>query len=71
MTSTFVSKAALIAKCKLENSRVEKKEKKKIPDKEECKRVPDKPNEDKLKEEQKKVREFSEFSWIFFNFLVA
>ncbi|XP_069579902.1 tetratricopeptide repeat protein 31-like [Brachyistius frenatus] len=47
MTSTFVSKAALIARRQLEKKpRPEWKEKKKIPDKEEHKTVPDKPNED-------------------------
>ncbi|XP_041821400.1 tetratricopeptide repeat protein 31-like isoform X2 [Chelmon rostratus] len=46
MTSTFVSKAALIARRKLDQkSRPERKEKKKIPVKE-TKTVPDMPNED-------------------------
>ncbi|XP_047425024.1 tetratricopeptide repeat protein 31-like [Mugil cephalus] len=47
MTSTFVSKAALIAKRKLEQRpKAEKKEKKKIPNKEQRKTVPEKPNQD-------------------------
>ncbi|KAL7375710.1 hypothetical protein ABVT39_022323 [Epinephelus coioides] len=47
MTSTFVSKAALIARRKLEQKpRPERKEKKKSPIKEEPKTVSDKPNED-------------------------
>ncbi|XP_008289057.1 nucleolin-like isoform X2 [Stegastes partitus] len=47
MTSTFVSKAALIAKRKLEQKpRAEKKEKKKTPGKEERKAVADKPTQD-------------------------
>ncbi|XP_062300859.1 uncharacterized protein LOC134005858 isoform X3 [Scomber scombrus] len=46
LTSTFVSKAALIARRKLEQkSRPERKEKKKIAVKEETKTVPGKPNE--------------------------
>ena len=54
MTSTFVSKAALIAKRKLEQKpKPERKEKKKIPVKEEPKTVPDKPNEEP--EVEKKV----------------
>ncbi|KAM6908934.1 uncharacterized protein FYW49_012797 [Xenentodon cancila] len=44
MTSSFVSKAALIAKRKLENCN---KKKKKVPDKEECKSGSGKPKEDK------------------------
>ncbi|XP_030578684.1 tetratricopeptide repeat protein 31-like isoform X2 [Archocentrus centrarchus] len=49
MTSTFVRKAALIAKHKLEQKpRPEKKEKKKISDKEEYKTVPEKSNEEKV-----------------------
>nr|XP_046237563.1 tetratricopeptide repeat protein 31-like isoform X2 [Scatophagus argus] len=46
MTSTFVSKAALIARRKLEKKPRPEKEKKKIPVKEEPKTVPDKHNED-------------------------
>jgi len=47
LTSTFVSKAALIARRKLEQkSRPERWEKKKIPVKEETKTLPEKPNED-------------------------
>lgn len=54
MTSTFVTKAALIAKRKSEQkAKSEKKEKKKIPVKEH-KTLPDKPNEDP--EVEKKVR---------------
>ncbi|XP_061566270.1 uncharacterized protein LOC133420578 isoform X2 [Cololabis saira] len=49
MTSSFVSKAALIAKRKLENSRAEKK---KLPDKE-CKSGPGKPHEDKVGKDEK------------------
>ncbi|XP_053198916.1 leiomodin-1-like isoform X2 [Scomber japonicus] len=45
LTSTFVSKAALIARRKLEQSRPERKEKKKVALKEETKTVPGKPNE--------------------------
>uniref|UniRef100_A0A3Q0S2X1 Uncharacterized protein n=1 Tax=Amphilophus citrinellus TaxID=61819 RepID=A0A3Q0S2X1_AMPCI len=56
MTSTFVRKAALIAKHKLEQKpRPEKKEKKKISDKEEYKTVPEKSNEEKvLRAEERK-----------------
>lgn len=51
MTSTFVSKAALIAKRKMEQKpRQERKERKKIPVKEE--RRPDKPNEDQEAEKK-------------------
>ncbi|XP_044041057.1 uncharacterized protein LOC122870731 isoform X2 [Siniperca chuatsi] len=47
MTSTFVNKAALIARRKLEQKpRPERREKKKTPVKEEPKTVPDKPDED-------------------------
>lgn len=47
MTSTFVSKAALIARRKLEQkSWPERREKKKIQVKEETKKVPEKPNKD-------------------------
>lgn len=47
MTSTFVSKAALIARRKLEQKpRPERKEKKNIPVKEQPKTVPDKPKEE-------------------------
>ncbi|XP_072233092.1 uncharacterized protein [Leuresthes tenuis] len=56
MTSTFVSKAALIARRKLEQkSSADRKEKKKIPDKEGRKNVPNKSNEDHdvVKEAQK------------------
>ena len=55
MTSTFVSKAALIARRKLEQkSRPERREKKKIQVKEETKKVPEKPNKDQ--DVDKKVR---------------
>ncbi|XP_041840854.1 tetratricopeptide repeat protein 31-like isoform X2 [Melanotaenia boesemani] len=56
MTSTFVSKAALIAKRKLEQkTRAEKKEKKKIPEKEQHKSFHDQTSEDQevAKEAQK------------------
>ncbi|XP_054457324.1 uncharacterized protein LOC129093349 [Anoplopoma fimbria] len=56
MTSTFVSKAALIARRKLEQKpKPERREKKKIPVKEESKTVPDKPNEDPEVEEKDSV----------------
>lgn len=53
LTSSFVSKAALIAQRKLDQRpRSERKEKKKLPVKEESTAVPQKPNE----EEVEKVR---------------
>ncbi len=52
MTSTFVSKAALIARRKLEQKHRPERREKKIPVKE-VKTVPDKPNEDL--EDEKKV----------------
>lgn len=55
MTSTFVSKAALIAQRKMEQKpRPERREKKKTPVKGEPKTVPDEPNEDL--EAEKKVK---------------
>lgn len=60
MTSTFVSKAALIAQRKLEQKpRPEWKEKKKTPVKGEPKTVPEEPNED-LEAEKKVKRSASE-----------
>lgn len=53
MTSTFVSKAALIARRKLEQKPKSERKEKKAPVKEPKKPVPDKPNEDP--EEGKKV----------------
>lgn len=57
LTSTFVSKAALIAKRKLEQKHTFEKEKKKSPGKVKPKSVLDK-EELALKEAQKKVRTF-------------
>ncbi|XP_032366869.1 tetratricopeptide repeat protein 31 isoform X3 [Etheostoma spectabile] len=56
MTSTFVNKAALIARRKLEQKpRPERREKKKIPVKEEAKTSPDKPNKDLEGEKKESV----------------
>lgn len=62
MASSFVNKAALIARRKLEQKpKPERKEKKKIPVKEEPKPVPEKPND---KPRVEKVRYFVRFSAI-------
>ncbi|KAM4612145.1 uncharacterized protein ACJ7VT_012735 [Polymixia lowei] len=57
LTSTFVSKAALIAKRKLEQkAKPERKERKKPPIKEETQPAKDKPNEDKPNEDHNDVK---------------